>query len=136
MTRRGCEGAGARACAIVTLGGFLLAACFSERSPAEIDAQAVCSVPVDELSQGGEFVPIQGFDYLIDTLRVTAGTRVTWVNCERPPGEAHTVTSDNGIFDSPFISVGQTYSRTFDVPGTFPYHCIPHPHMRAVIIVL
>jgi plastocyanin len=122
--------------AAVVLGGFLLAACFSERSPAEVDVQAVCSVPVNELRQGGEFVPIRGFDYLIDTLRVTAGTRVTWVNCEQPPGEAHTVTSDNGAFDSPFFSVGQTYSRTFDLPGTFPYHCIPHPHMRAVIIVL
>ena len=54
---------------------------------------------------------------------------------QQPPGEPHSVTSDNGVFASPFFGVGETFSRTFVETGTFPYHCIPHPHMRAVIIV-
>lgn len=114
---------------------MLSGSCISERTPVEVDVAAICSVPVGELRAGGAFVPVRGFAFLIDTLRVAPGTRVTWVNCEQPPGEPHTVTSDNGVFASPFFGVGQTFSRTFAEAGKFPYHCIPHPHMRAVIIV-
>jgi amicyanin len=129
----------ARAAALTVLLAFLslpLVSCFSERSDGGITgADAVCSLSVDQLKSGDAYVPIRGFTFQRDTLRVSAGTRVTWVNCESPPADPHTVTSDNGVWDSPLIPVGQTYSRTFATAGTFPYHCIPHPFMHGVIIV-
>ena len=125
----------ARKGASLVLVCFAFAACFSDRSPAEVELDAVCSLPVEELRDGGRFVPIRGFDFAVDTLRIAAGTRVTWVNCEIPPGEDHTVTSDTGVWESPFFGVGRSFSRTFATAGTFPYHCVPHPHMRAVVIV-
>ena len=130
-----CEYVNMRIWTAVVLTCFVIASCFSEKSPAEVDVAAICSVPVAELQEGGAFVPVRGFDFLIDTLRVAQGTRVTWINCEQPPGEGHTVTSDTGVFDSPLFGEGQTYSRVFDTRGTFPYHCVPHPSMRAVVIV-
>lgn len=135
--RAGARGRGRGVRVIVALSVVLMpvAGCLSERSEGIVDVNAVCSLPASTLRDGGTFVPIRGFDFLVDTLRVTAGTRVTWVNCEQPPGEAHTVTSDDGVWDSPLFGVGQTFSRVFNERGTFPYHCIPHPHMRAVIIV-
>jgi len=90
---------------------------------------------LEALKEGGSFVPIRGFEFLVDTLRVSAGARVTWVNCEAVSADPHTVTSDNGVWNSPLVAVGASFTRTFDVRGTFPYHCTPHPHMRAVVIV-
>ena len=112
-----------------------LVSCLSERSTGIAEPEAVCNLSVQALKEGGSFVPIRGFEFLVDTLRVSAGARVTWVNCEAVSADPHTVTSDNGVWNSPLVAVGASFTRTFDVRGTFPYHCTPHPHMRAVVIV-
>ncbi|MER3449427.1 MAG: hypothetical protein C4315_06555, partial [Chloroflexota bacterium] len=57
------------------------------------------------------------------TITVTPGTTVVWVNQDPV---AHTVTADDGSFDSGLIQPGGTYQRTFQQPGTYPYHCRPH----------
>jgi len=129
----------ARACATLVAVAFLsmpIMSCFSDRSEGSITGpNAVCSLTVEQLKSNDAYVPIRGFTFQRDTVRVAVGTRVTWVNCESPPADPHTATSDNGVWDSPLIPVGQTYSRVFDTPGTFPYHCIPHPFMHGVVIV-
>jgi plastocyanin len=126
-----------RAALLVTGAAALCGACFSERTsgPLQPGVDAVCDLSIADLLQGGAYVPIRGFDFLIDTLRVRQGTRVTWVNCEAAGADPHTVTSEDGVWESPFIPVGATFSRTFDVSGSFPYYCIPHPFMRGVVIV-
>ncbi len=47
----------------------------------------------------------------------------------------HTVTADDGSWDSGDVQPGATWRRTFDRPGTYPYHCTPHPFMQAVVVV-
>ena len=54
---------------------------------------------------------------------VTPGTVVVWVN---RGSMAHTVTSDNGLFDSGSINPGQSFSYIFSGIGTFGYHCRFH----------
>ena len=56
------------------------------------------------------------------TLTVKAGTTVTWENKEG----THTVTSDNGAFESDTLSAGQSFSHKFDKPGRYPYYCTFH----------
>ncbi len=56
-------------------------------------------------------------------LTVTAGTTVVWTNTG---ARSHTVTADNGSFDSGTLSPGATFSRQFNTPGTYPYYCIFH----------
>src|SRR5205823_736614 len=56
------------------------------------------------------------------TLRVKAGTTVVWENTEG----AHTVTADNGAFESDTLSEGESYSHKFDKPGRYPYYCNFH----------
>jgi alcohol dehydrogenase (cytochrome c) len=63
---------------------------------------------------------------------VPPGTTVTWTNTGNI---GHTVTSDDGIFDSGDLGPGQTFSFTFDTPGTYWYFCRPHPFMRGRIVV-
>lgn len=72
-------------------------------------------------------------DYSINVLTVQVGTTVTWTNDD--PGQMHTVTAVDGEFDSGFLETGQTWSYTFTEAGEFEYYCLPHPWMRAKVIV-
>jgi plastocyanin len=70
--------------------------------------------------------------YNPQTLTVKAGDQVTWTNTG---SLAHTVTADDGSFDSGNLNPGDTWSFTFSKPGTYAYHCAPHPWMKATIVV-
>jgi plastocyanin len=48
---------------------------------------------------------------------------------------AHTVTAEDRSFDTGEIDSGQTGSLTFSRPGTYRYHCTPHPFMKGEIVV-
>lgn len=67
------------------------------------------------------------------TLTVKKGTTVTWTNNDTV---RHNVMSDSGnVLSSPYLSKGESWSYTFNTPGTYPYHCTPHPWMKAKVIV-
>jgi plastocyanin len=40
--------------------------------------------------------------------------------------EQHTITADDGSFDSGILNPGDTFSLTFDTPGTSAYYCQIH----------
>ena len=63
---------------------------------------------------------------------VTAGSTVTWHNNGK---QAHTVTADDGSFNSSYISPGSDFQHAFPTAGNFAYHCEPHPWMKAVVHV-
>ncbi len=68
-----------------------------------------------------------------DTLTITAGTTVVWVDNSDAP---HTVTSDTNTFDTTSnVTEGKTFGLVFNVPGTYHYHCNIHPNMKATITV-
>lgn len=84
---------------------------------------------------GAHVVLIQGFKFIPASLTINPGETVTWVQKDTVQ---HTTTSDAAtpIWDSGLLSLNQMYSFTFNTPGTFAYHCTPHPvNMRAVITV-
>ena len=81
---------------------------------------------------GGDAVTIKNFAFGPASLSVAAGSSVTWTNDD---STAHTVTADDGSFDSSSIAPGSTFSQTFDTAGTFAYHCSIHPNMTATIEV-
>lgn len=64
---------------------------------------------------------------------VQVGDTVVWNNSDN---KSHTVTSDNGFFDSGTMQPGGAYSRTFTSAGTYPYHCIFHGGMTGTITVV
>ena len=124
-----------------TAAAVLATACFSERPTAATDEAAQLAIAACRAARSGEAPPagvvtIRNFRFTPDTLRVEAGDAVTWVNCEDASlVEAHTSTSDAGVWTSGALSPAAVYSRDFDQPGAFPYHCQPHPSMRAAVIV-
>lgn len=81
---------------------------------------------------GANEVWIKGSAFGPSSITISAGTTITWTNKD---AVAHTVTSDNGLFDSGNMTVNSTFSRQFTTPGSYPYHCTPHPSMTATVIV-
>ena len=65
-------------------------------------------------------------------LSVTSGTTVTWTN-EDP--DQHTVSADDGAFDSSAFGQGQTFQFTAGAPGTYTYFCRIHPFMKGTLTV-
>ncbi|MBI2610766.1 cupredoxin domain-containing protein [Candidatus Kaiserbacteria bacterium] len=66
-------------------------------------------------------------------ITIQVGDTITWTNTD---SVSHTVTSDNGFFDSGTMAPGTVFSRTFTAPGTYPYHCIFHNGMVGTITVV
>lgn len=114
-----------------------LGACFSDKDGATglPDPATQCRVPFDAIQRGDAVVAIRDFTFFPDSIVIPRGTAVTWVNCAVPSEPAHTSTSDTGAWDSPLLSPGDHYSRTFASPGVFAYHCTPHPFMQAKVVV-
>lgn len=81
---------------------------------------------------GGADVEIRDFAFGPAEIVVTPGETVAWINEDEV---AHTVTADDEAFDSGLLEPGEGYSRRFDEPGVYPYHCTPHPFMKAVVRV-
>jgi plastocyanin len=63
---------------------------------------------------------------------VMAGETVSWTNMD---DEAHTVTAEDGTFDSGEIEPGESFNYTFEETGTFDYYCTIHPDMTGSVIV-
>src|SRR5689334_5253047 len=74
-------------------------------------------------------ISIQNFAFSTKTLTVKKGDKIVFTNKD---SVVHTATADNGSFDSGFLSTNE--SATIDTstlaPGTYTYHCIPHPDMK------
>ena len=54
---------------------------------------------------------------------VTRGTTVEWINNGR---NIHTISSLDGIWESPALRRGDTYAFTFKNPGSYRYICSEH----------
>lgn len=63
---------------------------------------------------------------------VQAGDTVEWKNEDI---FSHTVTANDGSFDSGLIAPGHSWQMTFKSAQTLAYHCRPHPNMTATLIV-
>src|SRR5215213_10231188 len=77
-------------------------------------------------------VSVVDFAFEPGTLSVPVGATVTWTNTGSRP---HTVTADDGSFDSGRLDPGEQFSQTFYQPGTYTYHCGFHPEMQGTIVV-
>jgi len=66
-------------------------------------------------------------------LTVHPGETVEWKNEDIV---AHTVTANDGSFDSGSIQPGSTWKMTIKNAGTLEYHCRPHPNMIAKLIAV
>ena len=104
-----------------------------EITPAQLEEEMDISEIVEPAEEKEEFkVIIEDSKFDPKTLTIPKGTRIAWINKE---SAMHTITSEEGLFDSDLMSKGTTFSHIFNEQGIFEYYCKIHPGMRARIIV-
>src|SRR5215210_5598475 len=77
-------------------------------------------------------VAIEDFYFEPADAAIQPGDTIMWVNEGNHP---HTVTSDDGQFDSEVLNPGESLMFTFPEAGTFNYHCEIHPFMTGSVTV-
>jgi len=75
-------------------------------------------------------VAIRNFAFAPAELEVTSNTEVTWTNEDPAP---HTVTAEDGSFNSGTLEPGQTFSVAVEGKGPVTYLCEIHPEMTRTI---
>jgi plastocyanin len=130
---------------LVMIGGLFSAACgsssssstatppaanFTKVATSQGTAAAKTSTPAGAAQPNS--VAIADFQFTPADITVKVGDTVTWTN--NGPS-AHTVTADDGSFDSGSLAQGKTFSHTFQTAGTFSYICTIHPFMKAQVVV-
>jgi plastocyanin len=80
-------------------------------------------------------IQIEKYKFIPEDAVIKPGTTVRWVNNEKR--QFHNVWfREAGEEPGEYLFPGDTYERTFDTPGDFPYVCQPHmDHMRGRIRV-
>src|SRR5262249_24904420 len=68
-------------------------------------------------------VAIEDNKFTPNKITIPLGATVIWTNSGQKP---HTVTADDGSFDSGTLNNGGIFSQTFAKAGTFPYFCQFH----------
>src|SRR5919112_2264614 len=86
-----------------------------------------------EAAANATMVDIKNLAYTPDSVEIPVGATVTWTNNDTVP---HTVTAkDRDVLQSGTLKPGDTYSKTFDQPGTYDYFCEFHANMKGTIVV-
>ena len=79
---------------------------------------------------GGTAITIKNFRYSPDPIVVKAGDTITVTNDD---GTAHTLTADDGSFDTGNLAGGAEKTITVAAPGSYAYHCDIHNYMTGKI---
>ena len=77
-------------------------------------------------------VRIEAAGFRPPSTTIVAGDTVTWQNTT---AGQHTVTADDGSFDSGALSRNDQFANQFQTPGTFAYHCSIVPTMHGTVVV-
>ena len=77
-------------------------------------------------------VKIDNFSFGPQTVTVSVGATVTWINRDDIP---HTVVSTDGVFNSKVKDTDEKFSYTFAKAGTYLYYCSVHPKMTGKVVV-
>ncbi|MGE5027963.1 MAG: plastocyanin/azurin family copper-binding protein [Betaproteobacteria bacterium] len=93
-------------------------------------------VLVASLANAGEVVEvrIEKMEFAPQLVKIKPGTTVKWVNHEKRTN--HSILFEKeGLPESDRLFPGESWQRTFDKPGAYPYVCGPHPDMTGVVEV-
>lgn len=87
--------------------------------------EEVPSEPVDENT-----VIIENYKYQPAEITIQSGETITWINKD---SVRHNAKGDS--FDTGLLGKEESAEQQFDEPGTYDYHCTPHPYMKGKVIV-
>jgi plastocyanin len=101
------------------------------------------STPSPTFTQAANEVIILGRAMIPDPITVTAGTTVTWTNMDSEDHIVASVTNVSGELDGrfhaplgPLAGPPESFSYTFNEPGTFNYRCNFHEDMFGYKVIV
>jgi plastocyanin len=68
-------------------------------------------------------VDMRGLFFAPFEIHIAPGQSVLWTNSS---AVGHSVTADDGSFDSGNVDPGDTFTQSFEEPGVYQYYCEPH----------
>src|SRR5947209_20558154 len=77
-------------------------------------------VPATAFAQDAPTVSVQDEVFVPPQVEFVAGNTLTWSS---DGAEQHTITADDGSFDSVIINTGDTFAFTFDSSGSYSRYC-------------
>ena len=75
-------------------------------------------------------ITIQNSTFTPSEVTVMVGGSILWVNSDKM---VHTVTADDGSFDSGDLQPEASFGFTFNTVGPHPYHCKYHSEMTGLV---
>lgn len=84
------------------------------------------------IAHADTLIHISDFKFSPDSVQTSAGSTVTWINDD---AAHHSLSSNDGLFDSQLLNHGESFSYTFKQPGIYSYHCGVHKYMTGTIVV-
>jgi plastocyanin len=105
----------------------------SAAAPAATPKPPPTPAPTPATTATGSEAQIDDFSFSPSSISVPVGSTVMWRNAGEAP---HTVTAEDGSFDSDMIAAGGSWVWTFDAVGTFRYTCSFHPEMEGVVEIM
>jgi plastocyanin len=91
------------------------------------------ATPPQRPEAGTNTVRISDLAFAPVSRTVRAGEIFEWINTDPVP---HDVAFPDEGWRSPLLAEGDRFRLVFDRPGTYRYHCTPHPGMVGTVVVL
>ena len=110
---------------------IVAAACGGGGTPTQAPPGTQAAAAIVCSGSPGLPVAAADFTFLPNSITAAVGGTITWANGDSAP---HTVTFDSGP-DCGQMASGGTITATFNVAGSYPYHCTIHPSMKATVVV-
>ena len=105
-------------------------AVFMAATIATVFAVASASVKAEELV----VVSIEKMQFNPQQIKIKPGTTVKWVNHEKRNNHSILFEAE-GLPESDRLFPDESWQRTFEKPGVYPYLCGPHHEMTGVVEV-
>jgi plastocyanin len=97
-----------------------------------LDAGAETPSAAASTASADATISIRDFAFSPTSVTIAVGSKVKWQNLD---GEPHTVRSVDNDFRSDALDQNDSFTHTFDKPGTYRYVCSIHPQMIGTIVV-
>lgn len=123
------------AIALATLVGVSAVIALTNVSDKEKISNSAVQNADGQVNQNEVTVEIKNHKYNPETITIKKGTTVTWTNQDSVKHDIAPDEESPNFVGSELLAKGEGYSYTFNEPGTYEYHCTPHPFMTAKVVV-
>ncbi len=113
--------------AVITIALGVMWANVADRSPTAASADSAPAA-----AGAASDVTIVDFSFQAPEISVAVGTTINWTNAD---SAAHSVVATDRSFESERLATDESFTFTFDAPGTFTYNCGLHPSMAGTVVV-